>query len=40
MFFDPEGNEMEAIWEPTQTQLAALKAAGKEVPKLARAAGF
>jgi len=40
MFFDPEGNEMEAIWEPTEAQLEALKAAGKEVPKLERAPGF
>ena len=33
MFFDPDGNELEAIWEPTEEQLAAAKAAGG-VPKL------
>ena len=40
MFFDPDGNEMEAIWEPTQEQIDRLKASGKEIPKLARAPGF
>lgn len=33
MFFDPDGNELEAIWEPTPEQLEAAKAAGG-VPKL------
>ena len=33
MFFDPDGNELEAIWEPTEDELAAAKAAGG-VPKL------
>ena len=33
MFFDPDGNENEALWEPTPEQLEAAKAAGG-VPKL------
>lgn len=33
MFFDPDGNELEAIWEPTADELAAAKEAGG-VPKL------
>jgi catechol 2,3-dioxygenase len=36
MFFDPDGNELEAIWEPTEEELAAAKAAGG-VPKLVEA---
>ena len=36
MFFDPDGNELEAIWEPTEEQLAAAKAGGG-VPKLVEA---
>ena len=36
MFFDPDGNELEAIWEPTEEELAAAKAAGG-VPKLMEA---
>ena len=35
MFFDPDGNELEAIWEPTEAELAAAKAAGEAIPKLA-----
>jgi catechol 2,3-dioxygenase len=33
MFFDPDGNEIEAIWEPLGEELARLKAAGP-MPKL------
>ena len=36
MFFDPEGNELEAIWELNEEQMAEFKAAGKEVPQLPR----
>lgn len=39
MFFDPEGNELEALWEPSQAEIDRLKAAGKSVPKLPRAVG-
>lgn len=28
MFFDPEGNESEAIWEPPADEVACIKAAG------------
>ncbi len=34
MFLDPDGNELEAIWEPSETETAAMKAAGKEIPRL------
>jgi catechol-2,3-dioxygenase len=34
MFFDPEGNEIEAIWEPTEDEVARVKASGREFPKL------
>ena len=34
MFFDPEGNEMEAIWEPSDEILAAAKASGVPIPRL------
>jgi hypothetical protein len=37
MFFDPDGNENEALWEPTEEQLEAAKAAGG-VPKLVETA--
>jgi catechol 2,3-dioxygenase len=37
MFFDPDGNENEAVWEPTEAQLAAAQAAGG-VPKLVETA--
>ncbi len=40
MFFDPEGNELEALWEPSEETLAALREAGKPVPQLARVEGF
>ncbi len=40
MFFDPEGNEMEAIWEPTQEELARVKDSGEPMPQLTRAPGF
>lgn len=33
MFFDPDGNELEAVWEPTPEQLEVAKATGG-VPKL------
>lgn len=33
MFFDPDGNEIEAIWEPTESELETAKASGG-VPKL------
>jgi catechol 2,3-dioxygenase len=34
MFFDPEGNEMEAIWEPSEEALAQARAAGTPLPRL------
>ncbi len=34
MFFDPEGNEMEAIWEPSQEELDRVKATGTALPRL------
>ena len=34
MFFDPDGNELEAIWEPTAAELAAAKESGQPLPKL------
>jgi catechol-2,3-dioxygenase len=38
MFLDPDGNELEAIWEPTPEELARLRAPdGPGLPKLARA---
>jgi len=40
MFFDPEGNEMEAIWEPTQAEIDRIKASGQPMPRLTRAPGF
>jgi len=36
MFFDPEGNEIEAIWEPGAEELARVKEADP-VPQLTRA---
>ena len=36
MFFDPEGNEIEAIWEPLGDELEKVKASGKEFPRLPR----
>ena len=32
MFLDPDGNELEAIWEPPHDELERLKAAG--LPRL------
>ena len=34
MFFDPDGNELEAIWEPSEEELARIRESGKEVPAL------
>ena len=34
MFFDPEGNEMEAIWEPSEEVLARAKTSGTPLPRL------
>lgn len=34
MFLDPDGNENEAIWEPGEAEMAAMKAEGKEMPRL------
>jgi catechol-2,3-dioxygenase len=34
MFFDPEGNELEAIWEPSKEEIERYKTAGGAVPKL------
>ena len=39
MFHDPDGNELEAIWEPSDEIQAKLKAAGG-MPQLKRAPGF
>jgi catechol-2,3-dioxygenase len=36
MFFDPEGNEIEALWEPTREELDRVRASGQPVPQLAR----
>jgi len=35
MFLDPDGNELEAIWEPTEADVAAMKSEGREMPRLA-----
>jgi catechol 2,3-dioxygenase len=35
MFLDPDGNELEALWEPSEAELERLKAAGVEgLPRL------
>jgi catechol-2,3-dioxygenase len=34
MFFDPEGNEIEAVWEPLGEELEKVRASGKEFPRL------
>ena len=39
MFHDPDGNELEAIWEPAPEVIAKLKAEGG-MPKLNRIPGF
>ena len=36
MFFDPEGNELEAIWELSDEQMLKLKESGGTVPQLPR----
>lgn len=36
MFLDPDGNELEALWEPSAAELEQLGAAGKETPRLPR----
>jgi catechol-2,3-dioxygenase len=37
MFLDPDGNELEALWEPSEAELARLKAAGVDgLPRLRR----
>jgi catechol 2,3-dioxygenase len=37
MFLDPDGNELEAIWEPPPAELERMREAGKEMPQLERA---
>jgi len=35
MFLDPDGNELEAVWEPSESEMERLRAAGKEaLPRL------
>ena len=34
MFFDPDGNEMEAIWEPSQETLDEAERSGVPIPRL------
>lgn len=36
MFFDPDGNELEAIWEPSPEVVAQMKASGQSLPRLPR----
>jgi catechol 2,3-dioxygenase len=36
MFLDPDGNEIEAIWEPSAADIASMREQGKEPPKLVR----
>lgn len=36
MFFDPDGNELEAIWEPAPEELARMKEQGIALPRLPR----
>lgn len=36
MFHDPDGNELEAIWEPSDEEVGRMKSAGIEMPKLDR----
>jgi catechol-2,3-dioxygenase len=35
MFLDPDGNELEAIWEPSPAELERMKAEGRNLPTLA-----
>jgi len=37
MFLDPDGNELEAIWEPPHAELERLRASGTPLPQLERA---
>jgi catechol-2,3-dioxygenase len=40
MFFDPDGNELEAIWEPSEAERERMKRSGESLPRLqATAAG-
>ena len=34
MFLDPDGNELEAIWEPPPAELEQMRAAGTPLPRL------
>jgi catechol-2,3-dioxygenase len=34
MFLDPDGNELEALWEPSPAEMERLRAAGTSVPTL------
>lgn len=36
MFFDPEGNELEALWEPPAEEVERIRASGKAWPQLER----
>jgi catechol-2,3-dioxygenase len=37
MFLDPDGNELEALWEPGEAELARMKSAGQDtLPRLRR----
>lgn len=36
MFLDPDGNELEAVWEPHPTELARMREAGEQMPQLKR----
>ncbi len=36
MFLDPDGNELEALWEPHPDELARMRAAGEPMPQLKR----
>ena len=37
MFYDPDGNELEAIWEPSKEELARAKESGQPLPRLEQA---
>jgi catechol-2,3-dioxygenase len=34
MFLDPDGNELEALWEPSEEELRHFEAAGQGLPRL------
>ncbi|HMS60020.1 MAG TPA: VOC family protein [Tepidiformaceae bacterium] len=38
MFFDPEGNELEALWEPPADEVARIRASGAPWPRLEQVA--